>query len=146
MRLSAKARYGLSALISMASSNSYAESVTVVSLANKLDISKIYLEQVFSLLKRAGLVTSIKGAQGGYQLSRRPQEITAYEILAAIETSLFEKTEFTEKEKNDPISITMKEMVFEPMDCCLELSLANITLEDLSNRTKEQTQGYMYYL
>jgi Rrf2 family protein len=146
MRLSAKARYGMSALISMASSPCCTESVTVVSLAKKLDISKIYLEQVFSLIKRAGIVTSIKGAQGGYQLARPAKDITVYEILSAIETSMFEKAEFTDAEMADPITVTMKSMVFELMDDCLCQSLSCVTLEDLAAKTLEQSQDYMYYL
>ena len=54
-------------------------------------VSKIYLEQVFSLLKRDGLVNSIKGAQGGYQLSRPAEEISVYDILSVAELSMFEK-------------------------------------------------------
>lgn len=50
------------------------ECITISSIAEKLGISKIYLEQVFSLLKRAKLVTSLKGAQGGYQLSKIPKK------------------------------------------------------------------------
>ena len=65
----------------------------------KLGISKIYLEQVFSLLKRARLVNSIKGSQGGYQLSRAPRAITAYDILSAIELSLMEEAAPASPEK-----------------------------------------------
>ena len=56
-----------------------------------LAVSKIYLEQVFSLLKRDGLANSIKGAQGGYQLSRPAEEISVYDILSVAELSMFEK-------------------------------------------------------
>ena len=87
MRISAKGRYALAAAISMAQQHGTGEYITVISISEKLGISKIYLEQVFSLLKRAGLVTSVKGAQGGYQLSRMPGQITALDLLMAVETS-----------------------------------------------------------
>ena len=58
MRISSKCRYGMAAMISIALSD--VECVTIISISEKLGISKIYLEQVFSLLKRAGLVNSIK--------------------------------------------------------------------------------------
>jgi Rrf2 family protein len=119
------------------------ESVTVVSLAKQLDISKIYLEQVFSLLKRAGLVTSIKGAQGGYQLARDAHSISVYDILTAIEISLFEKQE---SDQTDPITLTLLSMVFDPIDTCLKHTLSKITLEDLAAHTRGQTESYMYYL
>ncbi|MDR3240028.1 MAG: Rrf2 family transcriptional regulator [Clostridiales bacterium] len=146
MRLSAKTKYGLSALISMAANASAGESVTVVSLAKKLDISKIYLEQVFSLLKRAGLVTSIKGAQGGYQLSRDPKDITVYEILSAIETAMFEKTKISELEPDDAIGMTILKNVFNPIDDCLKQTLTRIALGELAAEARDRLEGYMYYL
>jgi Rrf2 family protein len=146
MRLSAKARYGLSALISMASSVGCAECVTVVSLAKKLDISKIYLEQVFALIKRAGIVTSIKGSQGGYQLAKPAKDISVYDILSSIETSLFENTEFTHEELSDAIIQTMKSMVYDLMDQSLCEALSKVTLQDLANKAAELSQNYMYYL
>ena len=76
MKISAKARYGLATMIKLAQLYSREENITVLRLAETLHISKIYLEQVFALLKRAQLVVSTKGAQGGYQLARAPETIT----------------------------------------------------------------------
>ena len=90
MKISAKGRYGLAAMTYLARNYASGSPVTIVSISEKLGISKIYLEQVFSLLKRARLVNSIKGSQGGYQLSRAPREITPYDILSSIELSLME--------------------------------------------------------
>jgi Rrf2 family transcriptional regulator, cysteine metabolism repressor len=95
MRISAKGRYALAAVISMAQQYSNGEYITVISISEKLGISKIYLEQVFSLLKRGGLVRSVKGSQGGYQLARTPGRINVLDVLSAVENSLFEKTEET---------------------------------------------------
>ena len=83
MRISAKGRYALAAVVSMAQQYQGGEYITLLSISEKLGISKIYLEQVFSLLRRSGLVDSVKGAQGGYRLSRAPRLITAWEILSA---------------------------------------------------------------
>ena len=80
MKISAKGRYGLAAMTYLARNYASGSPVTIVSISEKLGISKIYLEQVFSLLKRARLVNSIKGSQGGYQLSRAPREITIHEL------------------------------------------------------------------
>ena len=103
MRISAKGRYGLAAMAYLAHSYNNGAPVTIIRISEKLGISKIYLEQVFSLLKRAGLVHSLKGSQGGYQLSRRPGEISAYDILSAIELGLLEvpdKAAFCGEERN----------------------------------------------
>src|SRR5665647_1533809 len=99
MRISSKGRYALAAVISMAQQYHSGENVTVISISGKLGISKIYLVQVFSLLKRGGLVTSVKGAQGGYQLTRIPEKISVFDILSAVDIALFEKAEETVREK-----------------------------------------------
>jgi Rrf2 family protein len=92
MRISARGRYALAATVSMAARYAAGENITVISLSEDLGISKIYLEQVFSLLKKAEVVSSQKGAQGGYRLSRPPQDISALEVLSAADLSLFEET------------------------------------------------------
>lgn len=75
MRISAKGRYALAAIISMAQQYNSGEHITVISISEKLGLSKIYLEQVFALLKKAEIVSSAKGAQGGYQLTRMPGQM-----------------------------------------------------------------------
>lgn len=73
MKLSMKSRYGLRALIDL-TINSKTEQVALNSIAERNKISPQYLEQVFASLRKAGIVKSIKGSQGGYFLSRPPQE------------------------------------------------------------------------
>ncbi len=87
MKVSTKGRYGLRAMIDLAlySAN---DLVTLISIAERQDISKSYLEQVFSALRKAGLVKSIKGAQGGYMLSTDAENITVGMILRALEGDL----------------------------------------------------------
>ena len=84
MKLSMKSRYGLRALIDLAI-NSKTEQVALNSIAERNKISPQYLEQVFASLRKAGIVKSIKGSQGGYFLSRPPQEITVSSIIEALE-------------------------------------------------------------
>ncbi|MEI7883771.1 MAG: Rrf2 family transcriptional regulator [Clostridia bacterium] len=148
MRISVKGRYGMAAMISMAENYNNGEYITVISISEKLGISKIYLEQVFSLLKRGGLVNSVKGAQGGYQLTRMPQQITAYEMLAAIELSLFESTEETVKSKAPEIEKAMQLAAFDVLDQAVEQTLQKITLSDLLNEAEKHKndQAFMFYI
>lgn len=148
MRISSKGRYALAAMINMAQNYSSGEYITVISISEKLGISKIYLEQVFSLLKRGGLVNSIKGAQGGYQLSRLPQKISSYDILSAVELSLFEKTEDTVTQKANEIDAAMKTALFEKLDDSVKSTLQKITLYDLVNEAEKQKpkDGNMYFI
>ena len=74
MKLSTKGKYGLRALIDLAQ---YSEDspVSITSIARRQDISERYLEQLMSKLKKAGLVKSIRGANGGYVLAKEAKEI-----------------------------------------------------------------------
>ncbi len=148
MRISAKGRYGLAAMINIAQHYDSGEYITVISISEKLGISKIYLEQVFSLLKRGGLVTSVKGAQGGYQLTRTPGQITAYDVLCAVELTLFENAEESISSKACEIDTAMKTLVFDSLDAAVKASLQKTTLTDLvSDAEKHKNeQGLMFYI
>lgn len=128
MRLSAKGRYALASTIYMARNYNRDEYITLISISEKLNISKIYLEQVFSLLKRGGIVNSIKGSQGGYQLSNAPEKITAYDILSSVETTLFENAEETIKEQAPDIEEAVKTLIYDPLDLTVKKFLSNISL------------------
>ena len=148
MRISAKTRYGISAMICLARNYNAAECTTVVSLSESLKISKIYLEQVFSLLKRAGLVISTKGAQGGYHLSRPPKDISVYDIFTAVEMSLIEKAKDTVSESNKAIETAMQVLIFDRLDETITVLLSEITLDALMTEVEKQnsSENYMYYL
>lgn len=87
MKLSTKGRYGLRAMIDLAR-YSEEEPVSISSIAARQDISERYLEQLVGLMKKAGLVQSIRGATGGYVLARSECEISVGDILRALEGSL----------------------------------------------------------
>lgn len=146
MRISSKGRYGLAAMICLAQNYDSNECVTIISISEKLGISKIYLEQVFSLLKRASLVLAIKGAQGGYKLARHPQTIDSYEILRALEQSLFEKTEESVSKEASGIEQAMQNTVFSSIDISVAAALKKVTLADLVTETEKQTSDYMFYI
>ena len=84
MKLSTRARYGLKALIDLGL-HSENETVSLQSIAERQDISVSYLEQLMGKLRKAGIVKSIRGAQGGYRLGRPPEEISVGDILRALE-------------------------------------------------------------
>ena len=148
MKISAKGRYGLAAMSYIAQNYRTGSPITIISIAEKLGISKIYLEQVFSLLKRAGLVTSIKGAQGGYQLVKAPAAITVYDILGAIELALVEKAEDTVKEQAPALDKALQQAVFEVIDSTLQEKLQAISLQDILNEAEKQKSAgdFMYFI
>ncbi len=84
MRLSTKSRYGLRALFDMAY-NSGTLPAQIKDISRRQDISPRYLEQIFQNFKKAGILKSKRGPQGGYCLARKPDQITVREILEAAE-------------------------------------------------------------
>ena len=87
MKLSTKGRYGLRAIVDLAM-NAQEEAVALSSIAERQNISISYLEQLIAKLKKAGLVNSIRGAQGGYVLAKDSKEISVGDILRALEGNL----------------------------------------------------------
>ena len=86
MNLSKKSRYGITALIDLAEYDRN-QCVQLSSIAERNKISVKYLEQIFSGLRRAGLVKSIKGPQGGYLLAKSPESITVADVIYALDGS-----------------------------------------------------------
>ena len=84
MKISTKGRYGIKALIDLVM-NSENESVTLKTISKRQNISERYLEQIFSALRKSGIIIGRKGAQGGYTLAKDPKEITISEILRVLE-------------------------------------------------------------
>lgn len=84
MRLSTRSRYGVRALFDMAY-NSGTHSVQIKDISRRQDISPRYLEQIFQNFKKAGILKSIRGPEGGYFLARTPDQITLREIIEAAE-------------------------------------------------------------
>lgn len=87
MKLSTKGRYGLRAMVDLAS---YCEEapVSISAISTRQDLSVTYLEQLLAKLRKAGLVKSIRGAQGGYVLTKDAKEISVGDILRALEGDL----------------------------------------------------------
>ncbi|MCC8049209.1 MAG: Rrf2 family transcriptional regulator [Clostridiales bacterium] len=84
MKLSTKGRYGLRAMVDLAL-NSETEAVSISSISERQEISESYLEQLIAKLRRAGLVASTRGVQGGYRLTRPADQITVGDVLRALE-------------------------------------------------------------
>ena len=87
MKLSTKGRYGLRALIDLAQYSKDAP-VSIMSISSRQELSERYLEQLMSMLKKAGLVRSVRGAGGGYVLAKPADQISVGDVLRALEGSL----------------------------------------------------------
>ncbi|BBF43063.1 iron-sulfur cluster regulator IscR [Lachnospiraceae bacterium KM106-2] len=87
MKLSTKGRYGLRAVLDIALHGDQ-EAVALSAIAERQNISVSYLEQLIAKLKKAGIVNSTRGAQGGYTIARPCEEISVGDILRALEGDL----------------------------------------------------------
>lgn len=149
MKFSTKGRYGLRAMVDLAA-NAKGEHVALFSIAERQGISTNYLEQVFSLLRKSGLVKSVKGAQGGYILADAPSDITVGRILRALEGPLSVIDENAESSDGNETSIQkcIKEMVWDKMNEALNELADSITLEDLVDRYWKMTgaEDTMFYI
>jgi Rrf2 family protein len=84
VKLSTKGRYGVLATVELALQYGQGP-ISIKEIAEKQSFSDSYMEQLFSALKRAGLVKSIRGARGGYILSREPEKIIIGDIIRSLE-------------------------------------------------------------
>lgn len=82
-----KGRYGLRAVLDIAMNDS-GEAVSISAIAERQNISVSYLEQLTAKLKKAGILDSVRGAQGGYRLAKRPEDISVGEVLRVLEGDL----------------------------------------------------------
>lgn len=87
MKISTKGRYALRLMLDLAINNT-GEPVRIKDIASRQEISDKYLEQIISVLNKAGYVRSLRGPQGGYKLAREPKEYTVGMILRLTEGSL----------------------------------------------------------
>lgn len=138
MKLSTKGRYGLRAMVDLAV-NSSSDHVSLCSIAERQSISENYLEQVFSILRKAGLVKSVKGAQGGYSLSNSPSELKVGIILRALEGKLSVVDEETQDASSSHRSIEscIQTLVWDKMNESLNQVVDTLTLEDLVDEYKK---------
>jgi Rrf2 family cysteine metabolism transcriptional repressor len=147
MKFSTKGRYGLRAMVDLAV---YANSgqVALNSIADRQNISLNYLEQVFSALRKAGLVKSVKGAQGGYMLAKSPKHTTAGDILRVLEGSLSIIDEDEAFVKENAIRNCIKASIWEKIDEAVNAYVDSVTLEDLSRQYRKINglDDFIYYI
>ncbi|MCL0081202.1 Rrf2 family transcriptional regulator [Peptococcaceae bacterium] len=87
MKLSTKGRYGLKAMFDLALH--YGDiPIPLKVVAERQCVSENYLEQLIAVLRKAGMVNSVRGAQGGYVLAKKPEQITVGDIIRVMEGSI----------------------------------------------------------
>ena len=88
MKMSSKARYGLYVAVELAKNYESGNVVNVANLSQSTGVTEKYLEQIIALMKKANIVESLRGANGGYKLTTSPENVTVGCILRAVEDNL----------------------------------------------------------
>ncbi len=138
MKISTKGRYALRLMLDLAVNNT-GEYITVKSIAARQELSEKYLEQIIPMLSKAGYLKSIRGAQGGYKLSKTPKDYTVGMILRTIEGSLAPVACLEDEPNECPRydqCVTID--VWKQLNDAINNVVDNITVEDLVNKYKER--------
>lgn len=147
MKISTKGRYGLRSMLDLAI-NSSGDHVSLNSIAERQHISSNYLEQVFSTLRKSGLVNSVKGAQGGYVLADSPSRISVGSILRALEGNLTVTGDNEDIEAKNQIEYCLRINVWDLINSNINTVVDSITLEDLMVEHKKLAgnMSSMFYI
>jgi Rrf2 family protein len=152
LELSAKVEYALLALMELASYRDLNNPLTLNAIAARQPIPERYLEHIFTLLRRGGIVQSQRGARGGYVLSRDPWQITVLEVIALVGSTARENATLRtrkDKETNESVSIE-RDLVWEVWHQASEASqavLSRFTIQDLcQKRDIKKQKSQMYYI
>lgn len=143
MKISTKGRYGLRALIDLAI-NMDSEAVSIKAISERQNISERYLEQIFSLLRKSGIILGRKGAQGGYILGKNINELTILEILKVLEgDNIF--IDINDKDDNELEDFINKNL-WKEINSKIEEYFLNITLENLVDEYRKSKDNIIYYI
>ena len=145
MKLSTKGEYGLLAVIDLAL-HSLEAPVQSAQIAERQNIPKQYLDQLLLYLKKAGLVESSRGRQGGYQLARSASHINLLQVVRALEGSIDSNDVFMREGPNqDPTRKILRDLWSELFEHASEV-LRTTTVEDVCERRKKLDPQIMYYI
>ena len=135
MKLSTKGRYGVKAMVDL--EIHYGESpISIKSISQRQGISEYYLEQLFSALRKAKLIKSIRGAQGGYVLNKLPEEITVADIMEVLEGPI-EISDCVEGTTCNNGNCCATRLVWQKIKTSIEDVTTSVTLKDIVNDYNE---------
>lgn len=141
MRVSAKTEYACIAMLELAGRYGSGEPVRIREIAQRHDIPQRFLVQILLQLKGAGLVASTRGATGGYQLLKPPEDITLADVVAVIEGPA---QEFSAPTRDSPAARALQE-AWRHVAQAQQAALAGLTLADLAAQARRQAEN-MYYI
>ena len=140
VKLSTRGRYGIHAMYDLAA-HAGDGPVPIKAISERQAVPEAYLEQLMAVLKRAGLVKSTRGAQGGYALSRPADEISVGEILRALEGGLNLVDCLTEADTCGKACACPSRIVYRKLRDGLNRLADGITLQDMIEDYQRERAG-----
>lgn len=144
MILSTKGRYGLKMMFELAKQYG-SGTMSLKDIAKNQGLSETYLEQLISHMRKAGLVNSVRGAQGGYELAKQPADITVGEIIRTLEGPLAPSDCVLDEEPEcERAGYCVTRLVWEKIMESINSVIDSITLQDMINdftKLNEKSKG-----
>lgn len=142
MKLSTKGRYGLKAMFELALHEGKGP-IPLKLIAERQDLSDQYLEQLFSSLRRGGLVKSVRGAQGGYLLSRSSDKITVGDVIRILEGPVApsECVLYGDEENCERLESCVTRVIWEKIKISIDSVIDSITLKDMLDDYEKKMDG-----
>jgi Rrf2 family iron-sulfur cluster assembly transcriptional regulator len=135
MKLTTKGRYAVTAMLDLAL-NDADEPVSLADISERQDISLSYLEQLFSKLRKAGLVVSMRGPGGGYRLKADAKDIPIAEIISAVDENI-DATRCGGMANCQSDSPCLTHNLWADLSDQIRVFLSEISLEDMKSRAGE---------
>ena len=142
MKVSTKGRYALRLMLDLAL-NQTGEPVSLKDISKRQGISDKYLEQNISVLNKAGYVKSVRGPQGGYSLTKQPEEYTVGMILRLTEGSLAPVACVEEEGTCEKVSSCATILVWKKINEAINEVVDHMTLADLVDAEKQHINDYV---
>lgn len=144
MRITTKGRYAVTAMLDLAI-HADKDPVSLADISQRQEISLSYLEQLFSKLRKSGLVTSMRGPGGGYQISRPLESVFVAEIVDAVNESI-DVTNCGGKGNCNQGEICLTHHLWEDLSQQIHGFLSGISLADLLTRRNVKQASLRRYL
>ena len=136
MKLHTKTKYGIMALLFLAAADT---PISIQEVSISQQISERYLEAIFASLKKAKLIRSARGRNGGYQLTTTPGKLSLYDILTALDQPMF----YVPAQTEDALRLFLNQIVWTPASAAMIRYFQAVSLQDLR---EEELDNFMYYI
>lgn len=146
MNISAKSKYAVRALVELAQQNN-GNPIPIADIASKRDIPLQFLEQLFSTLRKAGILNSHRGVRGGFSFNRLPEDVTVLDVIEVLDGSI-SPANCTSGASCDKLDACIMNEVWVEAKKSLEEVLSSYNIGDLAARESlmESKSREMYYI